>query len=79
MKNQAALLVLDVFPDQMTDEVISPLKLHNIWFATVPGNITHLFQPLDLTVNGHCKVYIKISSPNGIRSKLIMQLKMIKK
>ena len=36
-----------------------PLKLGNICFATIPNNITRFFQPLDLTVNGHRKTYIK--------------------
>ena len=25
----------------------------------MPNNVTHLFQPLDLTVNGHCKKLMK--------------------
>ena len=52
---QAALLILDVFRGQMTQEVTTLLHKNNILFVTVPNNMTHLFQPLDVTVNGHCK------------------------
>ena len=57
--NQAALLIFDVFRGQITDEVTSHLLQNNIYFITVPNNMTHLFQPLDLTVNGHCKKFMK--------------------
>ena len=45
--NQAALLIFDVFRSQITDEVTSHLLQKNIYFVTVPNNMTHLFQPLD--------------------------------
>ena len=54
-RNQAALFIFDVFNGQITDEVTSHLLQNNIYFVTVPNNMTHLFQLLDLTVNGHCK------------------------
>ena len=57
--NQAALLIMDVFRGQMTEEVTSLLHDNNILLVRVPSNMTHLFQPLDLTVNGHCKAYMK--------------------
>ena len=53
--NQTALLIFDVFNIQITDEVTLHLLQNDIYFVTVPNNVTHLFQPLDLTVNGHCK------------------------
>ena len=57
--DQTALLVFDVFRGQITEEVTSHLSKNNILFVKVPNNMTHLFQPLDLTVNGHCKKYMK--------------------
>ena len=54
-----ALLILDVFRGQMTSEVTNLLLKNNIFIVTVPNNMTHLFQPLDLTVNGHCKAFLK--------------------
>ena len=44
--NQAALLIFDVFCDQITDEATSHLLQNNIYFVPVPNNMTHLFQPL---------------------------------
>ena len=58
-KSQPALLILDVFRGQMTSEVTTLLQENNIFFVTVPNNMAHLFQPLDLTVNGFCKSYLK--------------------
>ena len=49
--DQKALLVWDVFKGQMTDKVKSLLHLLNIECSYVPANMTHFFQPLDLTVN----------------------------
>ena len=57
--NQAALLIMDLFRGQMTEEVTSLLHDNNVLLVRVPSNMTHLFQPLDLTVNGHCKAYMK--------------------
>ena len=54
-KSQPALLILDVFRGQMASEVTTLLQENNIFFLTVPNNMTHLFQPLDFTVNGFCK------------------------
>ena len=47
-----------MFRSQIADEVTLLLQ-NNIYFVTVPNNVTHLFQPLDLTVNGHCKMLMK--------------------
>ena len=58
-KSQPALLILDVFRGQMTSEVTTLLQENNIFFVTVLNNMTHLFQPLDLTMNGFCKSYLK--------------------
>ena len=55
---QAALLILDVFRGQMTSEVTNLLR-NNVFFVTVPNNMTYLFQPLDLTVNCYCKYFMK--------------------
>ena len=57
--NQAALLILDVFGGQMTQEATTLLCEKNIYFVTIPKNMTHLFQPLNLTVNSFCKSFMK--------------------
>ena len=56
---QAALVIMDIFRGQITDSVISRLRDNNIHYVLLPNNITQLFQPLDLTVNKHCKSYLK--------------------
>ena len=56
---QVALVIMDVFRGQITDNVISLLRDNNIHNILVPNNMTQLFQPLDLTVNKHCKSYLK--------------------
>ena len=50
-----ALVIWDVFKGQMTDTVKSKLTSLSIELVAVPANMTHLFQPLDLTVNGAAK------------------------
>ena len=54
-----ALLILDVFREQMTLKVTNLLLKSNIFIVTGPDNMTNLFQPLRLTVNGHCKAFLK--------------------
>ncbi|XP_057303392.1 uncharacterized protein LOC130640840 [Hydractinia symbiolongicarpus] len=56
---QAALLIFDVFRGQITEEVTELLKKNNIFLVLVPSNMTHIFQPLDLTVNNHCKQFMR--------------------
>ena len=54
-----ALLILDVFSGQLTNEVVNEMKEHDIVIRQVPANMTHLFQPLDLTVNSSAKAFLK--------------------
>lgn len=58
-ENYYALLILDVFSGQMTEEVKEKLKENQILFVRVPANMTNLFQPLDLTVNRSFKAMMK--------------------
>ena len=57
--DQPAILIMDVFRNQMTEDVVLILRTNNIWLVKVPNNMTHLLQSLDLTVNGHCKPFMK--------------------
>ena len=50
---------MDVFKGQMTPPVLELLKENNILLVKVPNNMTHLFQPLDLTVNSWAKNFVR--------------------
>lgn len=56
---QKALVIWDVFKGQMTDRVKGKLTSLNIELVPVPANMTHFFQPLDLTVNGSAKKFAR--------------------
>ena len=56
---QKALLIWDVFKGQNTEKVLSKLASLNMVVVSVPANMTHFFQPLDLTVNGEAKRFMK--------------------
>ena len=56
---QKAILIWDVFRGQTTERVLSKLASLNIEIVSVPANMTHFFQPLDLTVNGQAKKFCK--------------------
>ena len=43
----------------MTDSVLQLLKDNDILLVKVPPNMTHLFQPLDLSTNGWAKSFMK--------------------
>ena len=54
-----SLLIMDVFSGQMTSEVLNLLSQNDILLVRVPPNMTHLYQPLGLTINGHFKSFMK--------------------
>ena len=58
-ENQKALVVWDVFRGQMTDKVKDRLATLDFELVAVPANMTHFFQPLDLTVNGSAKTFLR--------------------
>ena len=52
---QRALIICDVFKGQTTEAVRNKLESLMIEQVEVPANMTHFFQPLDLTVNKEAK------------------------
>ena len=60
-KDQAALLIIDVFKGQMTSPILEVLLNNNILLQSVPANFTYLFQPLDVQEgpNGFVKRLMK--------------------
>ena len=57
--NQKALMIWDIFKVQMTEVVKNKLSSSHIDLVAAPPNMTHLFQPLDLTVNGVAKKFLQ--------------------
>ena len=53
--DQKALILCDAFKAQSTDKVTKELEHLNIVQVTVPKNMTHLLQPLDLKTNASVK------------------------
>ena len=58
-ENQKALIIMDLFTGQMTSGVVEPYMKNNLCVVNVPTNMTKYYQPLDLTVNGYAKRYLK--------------------
>ena len=58
-ETQPALLIMDVFRGQMTKDVLTVLKDNNVLLVRVLANMTHIFQPLDLTVNETFKNFMR--------------------
>jgi hypothetical protein len=52
---QKSLVIWDVLKGQVTEKVLKKLDSLLIEFVAVPSNMTHFFQPLDLTVNKSAK------------------------
>ena len=65
-----ALLILNVFRGQLTNEVLREMKEHDIGMYQVPANMTHLFQPLDLAVNGSPKAFLKVKFTGWFSQKI---------
>ena len=48
-----------MFRGQKAAKVLKKLASLNIAIVSVPANMIHFFQPLDLTINGEVKRYMK--------------------
>ena len=59
-KDQAALLIMDVFKGQMNSPVLKVLSNNNILLQSVPANFIYLFQPFDVQ-----------GGPNGFLKRLM--------
>ena len=57
--DQKTLVIMDVFAGQLTAEVLNAYEEANILIINVPANMTKYNQPLDRTVNGYAKRFLK--------------------
>ena len=53
------MLIIDLFSGQATPVVLQKLREIYIFLVRIPLNMTNLFQPPDLTVNGAAKAFMK--------------------
>lgn len=58
-ENQKCMLIFDVFKSQCTQKVLDLLDENDCVYVFVPPNLTHMFQPLDLIINGVAKSFLK--------------------
>ena len=56
-EHQKTMLIFDVFKGQVTNKVTKFIEDNNCAIVYVPNNMTDQFQPLDLNVNGHARVF----------------------
>ena len=58
----------------MTEPVMEKMRENNIKLVRVPPNITNIFQPLDLTVYGAAKAYLKSKFTEWYFNSIVKQL-----
>ena len=57
--SQSAMVILDEFKGQTTEQVLNLLKQNNINYVIVPPNSTDRLQPLDVSVNKPAKDFLR--------------------
>ena len=50
---------MDAFRGQMTEDLLTVFKDNNILLVRVPANMTRILQPLDWSVNGRFKTFMR--------------------
>ena len=68
------VLVADVFKGQWTDAVKKIVDENNGKMVPIPANMTHIFQPLDLTVNRSSKAFLRDQAQNWYSNEIRQQL-----
>ena len=65
--DKKALLIFDVFKGQKNENYRSLLEMYDIIAVYVPANTTKYFQPLELTINGVSKTFLKDKFGNWLQ------------
>ena len=68
------LLIIDFFRGHMTQPIWDLLKENDVLLVRVPANITHIFLPLDLTVNRSAKSFFKRKFTEWYSNEIKVQL-----
>ena len=72
---QKGLVIMDVFKGQMISDVNESLTKNHLDVVNVPVNMTRCFyQPLDVTVSGYCKKFLKKKFNNWYGGQFSKQL-----
>ena len=73
-KNQEWLLIAEVFRGQWAEAMKKRIAELHGKMVPVPNNMTHVLQPLDLTVNRSCKAHIRKSTHQWATNEVQKQL-----
>ena len=73
-EGQPALLIIYVFRGLMTQPILDLLKENDILLVRVLSNMTHVFQPLDLTINRLAKSFFKRKFTEWYSNEIKLQL-----
>ena len=69
-----ALVILDKFTGQGTENLLKLLEDNNIYFVMVPANCTDRLQPMDVSVNKPAKDYLRQQFQEWYAEKICKQL-----
>ena len=73
-RDVAALVIMDNFKGQITDDLLSLLDDHNIHHCLLPANTTDLLQPLDISVNKPAKQFLKNKFEQWYADQIMQQI-----
>ena len=65
---------MDVFTGQKTTKVMNLLKDNKILVTNIPANMTHFYQPLNLTVSGYAKKFMSRKFNSWYTDQISLQL-----
>ena len=71
--SQSALVILDEFKGQTTEQVLNLLKQNNIDYVIVPPNCTDRLQPLDVSINKPPKDFLRAKFQNWYAEQIVTQ------
>ena len=71
--SQSALVILDEFKGQTTEQVLNLLKQNNIDYVIVPPNCTDRLQPLDVSINKPVKDFLRAKFQSWYAEQIVTQ------